>query len=97
MNDKCGLINADNPCRCEKKATSFMKAGWVDPKNRKFSPDYVNDLKERSQIASPALDNFLDREYAKLFRDHPVYAGPDMAAYLSDLVSDPEARRIFDL
>ena len=31
MNDKCGLINEANLCRCEKKTRAFMDAGWLDP------------------------------------------------------------------
>ena len=31
MNKKCGIINKDNPCRCHKKLTGFIKKGWVDP------------------------------------------------------------------
>jgi len=37
MNDKCGLVNKANPCRCAKKTRAFMKAGYVDPQNRLFA------------------------------------------------------------
>ncbi len=36
MNEKCGLINAANPCRCHKKTRAFMEAGYVDPENLHF-------------------------------------------------------------
>ena len=37
MNDKCGLVNRANPCRCARKASGFMRNGWLDPKNQEFS------------------------------------------------------------
>lgn len=33
MNDKCGLVNKANPCRCKRKTASFVAAGCVDPKS----------------------------------------------------------------
>jgi DNA-directed RNA polymerase specialized sigma24 family protein len=37
MNEKCGLVNAANPCRCAKKTRSFMQAGYVDPVRLEFT------------------------------------------------------------
>jgi len=36
MNNRCGLINLANPCRCAKKTRAFIDAGFVDPKNLKY-------------------------------------------------------------
>src|SRR5204863_725003 len=36
MNDKCGLVNRANPCRCAKKTRGFIEAGYVDPENLLF-------------------------------------------------------------
>ena len=37
MNDKCGLVNPANPCRCAKKTRGFIEAGHhVDPENLLF-------------------------------------------------------------
>lgn len=97
MTDKCGLVNKNNPCRCEKKATSFIAAGWVDPENRKFAPTHLNELKQRAPVAAEALDDFMEQEYATLFRDHPNYEAPDLTAHLTKLLSNPEAKRVLDL
>jgi len=37
MNDKCGLVNPANPCRCAKKTRGFMQAGYVDPAKLLFA------------------------------------------------------------
>ena len=39
MNDKCGLVNQANPCRCARKANGFMRNGWLDANNLQFSKD----------------------------------------------------------
>ena len=31
MNDKCGLVNSANPCRCAKKTRGFIEAGHGAP------------------------------------------------------------------
>src|SRR5262245_10972264 len=31
MNDRCGLVNRTNPCRCANKTRGFIQAGYVDP------------------------------------------------------------------
>src|SRR5499433_560503 len=46
MNDKCGLVNRANPCRCVKKTRGFIQAGHVDPKNLLFAHDHVRQVRE---------------------------------------------------
>src|SRR6267154_2352481 len=40
MNDRCGLVNKNNPCRCSKKTKSFIEAGYVNPDNLLFFPKH---------------------------------------------------------
>src|SRR5258708_2184009 len=37
MNDKCGLVNQANPCRCAKKTRAFIQPGHGDPQNLLFA------------------------------------------------------------
>ena len=46
MNDKCGLVNRANPCRCAKKTRGFIEAGDVDPKNLLFTRDRICEVRE---------------------------------------------------
>ncbi len=71
MNNKCGLVNQSNPCRCEKKTKSFIKAGWVDKDNLKFNASYVKNI---SEVAPKKVDELLELsevEYIQLFKNHP--------------------------
>jgi hypothetical protein len=46
MNDRCGLVNADNPCRCPKKTKGFIEDGHVDPHRLLFVPLHVRCIRE---------------------------------------------------
>src|SRR6266567_4239988 len=46
MNDKCGLVNRANPCRCAKKTRGFIEAGYVDPENLLFARDHISQVRE---------------------------------------------------
>ncbi len=97
MQDKCGLINEANPCRCEKKARAFMDAGWLDPKALKFADRTVEQLKAFVPEAAAELDDLVEERYAALFREHPKYPGPDLAAALAEMLQDETARNAFRL
>src|SRR5207245_5666757 len=47
MNDRCGLVNPTNPCRCAKKTRAFMQAGYVDPRNLLFARECCSLLPRR--------------------------------------------------
>jgi RNA polymerase sigma factor (sigma-70 family) len=86
MNEKCGLVNAANPCRCAKKTRSFMQAGYVDPQRMEFTRDRLASV---SEVAPHRLNELatLDRRHAELFRDHGFLAGPDLATTLREMIS----------
>jgi len=86
MNNKCGLINKSNPCRCARKAAGFMRNGWLDPKDRQFSKDRIAEVKD---VASDRLEELqhLDRKHAELYRMQPFLAGPDLANRLREILS----------
>ncbi|TKJ46344.1 hypothetical protein CEE34_09010 [Candidatus Aerophobetes bacterium Ae_b3a] len=31
MNEKCGIVNKNNPCRCRNKLAGFIREGCVNP------------------------------------------------------------------
>jgi len=86
MNDKCGLVNTANPCRCAKKTRSYIQAGYVDPDRLEFTKGRLAAINE---IAPHRLNELqeLDRKHAELFRDHGFLAPPDLAAKLRELIS----------
>jgi RNA polymerase sigma factor (sigma-70 family) len=86
MNGKCGLVNQANPCRCARKATGFMRNGWLDPNNRQFSKDHIAAMKTMVPDRLDELQD-LDRQHAALYRNQPFLAGPDLAGRLREILS----------
>lgn len=97
MNDKCGLINESNPCRCEKKTRAFMDAGWLNPNRVKFASRTLDRMSDHVPAASRQLNRLVDEQYASLFRDHPAYEGKDLAGNLSRVLKDEATRSAFGL
>ncbi|MCC5814267.1 MAG: sigma-70 family RNA polymerase sigma factor [Leptospira sp.] len=94
MNQKCGLINKSNPCRCARKTKSFIQEGWVDKEKMKFNIAYVQRIHEASQEKSNMLNMLMEGKYANLFREHP-FQEKDHWEKLN-LLSDPDLKEIFN-
>jgi len=96
MNDKCGLVNRANPCRCDKKTRGFMQAGYVDPSHLLFARERIQQVREVVRMKSEALTT-LDEQYAEIYRQHPFHESPDLVQALRRLLESPGFRRATDL
>ncbi len=96
MQDKCGLVNTANPCRCAKKTRGFVTAGHIDPNHLRFARERVTHVRDVAARASDEIAG-LDQAYAEVFRDHPFQSSPDFAARLSELLNRPELRSMLEL
>lgn len=79
MQDKCGLVNTANPCRCTKKAGAFMRQGWLDPKRRQFTAERLAMVRE---VAPSRLSELQDLQlvHAELYRAAPISDSPEITA-----------------
>jgi DNA-directed RNA polymerase specialized sigma24 family protein len=86
MNEKSGLVNLANPCRCAKKTRAFMEAGYIDPQQLQFTAHRVARVRD---VAPHRLDELqaLDRQHAALFRDHGFLEPKDFASELRELIT----------
>jgi hypothetical protein len=88
MNDKCGLVNAANPCRCARKTRGFILAGYVDPTNLPFAREHVRQVRAVVPTNAHALS---------IFRQHPLHDSPDLVPAMRRLLQSPGFRRATDL
>ena len=95
MNDRCGLVNRSNPCRCAKKTRGFMQAGYVDPESLLFARERVEQVHEVARTRVEALTT-LDAQYAAVFRRHPFHQPRDLVLALRRLLAGPDFRRATD-
>ncbi len=96
MNDKCGLVNRANPCRCAKKTRGFIQADHVDPEHLLFAHDHVRQVREVVPKAYETIRT-LDDQCADIYRQHPFYEAPDLVPMLRRLVESLDFRRATDL
>lgn len=92
MHDRCGLVNAGNPCRCPKKTRGFIAAGHVDPDRLLFASRHALQVRDAAGDTVREIESALDREYADVFRGHPFHQPPDQAAWLRHLLALPAVR-----
>jgi RNA polymerase sigma factor (sigma-70 family) len=96
MNEKCGLVNKANPCRCEKKTRGFMRAGYVDPNNLLFARERVRQVREVAARNSETIEGHADL-CSEVYREHPFLDSSDLAARVRAVVTDPEFRAAFEV
>ena len=96
MQDKCGLVNTANPCRCAKKTRGFITAGHVDPNNLRFAQERVTHVRDVAARVTAEMTG-LDAAYAEVYRDHPFQKSPNFVAALRELLNQPEFRSTLDL
>ena len=97
MNNKCGLVNKSNPCRCSRKTSGFIKTGWVDKENMKFNVDYLKTIAMTIDNKNQNLDKLLDNEYANLFRGTPFQKKKHKRRFMDKIFSNEKIKETFNL
>jgi RNA polymerase sigma factor (sigma-70 family) len=95
MNDRCGLVNPANPCRCRKKTRALVASGVVDPGRLVFNADYVVRMEDvarrRAGTAMAAVDDIHER----IFATHPLQLSK--SRIVEDVLGNPALRSFFRL
>jgi RNA polymerase sigma factor (sigma-70 family) len=91
MQDKCGLVNQANPCRCARKTRGFIDKGYVDPKHLQFVTERFVQIRAVTPARVHELD-VLEQKHAELFREHPMLPTPDEGLWLRRLFDQPDVR-----
>jgi RNA polymerase sigma factor (sigma-70 family) len=77
MDNKCGLINPDNPCRCHKKTKGFIKEGKVDAETVRFTREARETIGSVVAGKNDALDQLMEGKYLRLFTQQPYEQIPE--------------------
>ena len=71
MNEKCGLVNKDNPCRCSRKTKGFIELGIVNPKQLLFSEGHVNKIEDITPAVLNEVDQIEEMAYVAEYQNTP--------------------------
>jgi len=88
MNDKCGLINKANPCRCHKKVTVNLEAGLIDAKNLLYNRREFSTFREELEQDADYIVDESELKYMELYRDHSFKTQFDKKNFLIQLLDD---------
>ena len=97
MNNKCGLVNKNNPCRCSRKTNGFIQAGWVDKEKMKFNDAYTKTISESINKKNQKLDDLLENDYAILFSQLPFQEKKHSTKLMKKIFGDKNIRDTFNL
>ena len=96
MNNKCGLVNKANPCRCPKKTKVLKAMGALDERKMVFNISHRHRIADYvTANLEPAAEAF-DERYTALFRDHPTQEKFDKETVIDKLLADGELMGYFE-
>ncbi|MEP1095410.1 MAG: RNA polymerase sigma factor [Cyclobacteriaceae bacterium] len=97
MNNKCGLVNKANPCRCYKKVTTMINNKKVDSKNLLFNKaDYGAFQEYISKNADQAL-TLVEDKYRELHDRLPFKKDFDRKTFLDEIINDEKVVTLYNL
>ena len=70
---KCGIVNSDNPCRCERRVSTALETGRVDASRLLFATPASHTRQALAEIRR--LEE--TRRIAAIYRSHPEFRSPD--------------------
>jgi RNA polymerase sigma factor (sigma-70 family) len=97
MNDKCGLVNKSNPCRCPKKTKAFMENDWVSPENLLFNTRHITEIYRTVPEKNEELVLVFEDKYDLLFSKHPLQKPTKTESIVAEILQDKKLKAIFNL
>lgn len=95
MQERCGLVNKANPCRCAKKTHRFIRDGFVDPQHLTFNTEFIVRIKDVTTRGAQAAMEAVDDLHENVFRSHPLQLSKTR---VMDAILGSEAiRSLFDV
>ena len=87
MNNKCGLINESNPCRCSRKTRTFFEAGHLD-RSLQFQRDRLTTIGEVASREAGVVFDKVSQDYPALYREHAFTDPKELAGRIAGLLED---------
>ena len=97
MNNKCGLVNKNNPCRCPKKTKAMIQMGVVDPARLQFNTNYVQRIRDLIPARAEKMLNTYEEQYQRLFSEHPFQMSARSRRIVQDILNNKTIKEIFEL
>ncbi len=97
MNNKCGLVNKSNPCRCHKKVTYAIKGKAIDSKNLLFNRSEYSKFRIIVKPKADLMMEYIDEKYSELYQKLPFKKDFNKKTVLQDIVNDEHIKNLMNL
>ena len=95
MNNKCGLIDPKNPCRCPKKAKVMKDMGVLTESTFKFKTNYKSKIADYAENSLDEATDKVNSKYLKFLRDHPAKDVFD-SSIIDEIIKDKDIWSYFE-
>ncbi len=95
MNNKCGLVNQANPCRCPKKAKALAKLGALDKNNLQFNIAHKHKIGAYVEAEYAQVSEAFHEKYTELFRAHPTKSDFGKETIIAEIIENEDLKRHF--
>lgn len=96
-NNKCGLVNKANPCRCYKKVTTMIADKKIDSKKLLFNRSEYSDFKKYIANDADEASVLVEDKFRELHSQYPFKKDFDRKTFLDQVISDKKVMRLFNL
>jgi RNA polymerase sigma factor (sigma-70 family) len=97
MNNQCGLVNTNNPCRCARKTRGFIEEGHVDPHDLLFVPEHLQRVRDAAAETVREIDDVVEKQHVAIYRDHPFLRPSDQTTWLRRILENQQVRAALHL
>lgn len=97
MNDRCGLVNKSNPCRCHKKVHVAVDSGQINAKELLFNRKEYGTFRQNIAEDADYLFDEIDKQYTEMYRDMKFKEGFDRKIFIENILSDTDWKKRFNL
>ena len=95
MNEQCGLVHKDNPCRCSKKAKAMEAAGKLKVDEKLFNPKYTSTISKYVEEVADEVSDIVDRKYIDFFQKHPAKTDLGAETIVNEIINDDNLHKYF--
>lgn len=95
MNEQCGLVHKDNPCRCSKKAKAMEAAGKLKVDEKLFNPKYTSTISKYVEEVADEVSDIVDRKYIDFFQKHPAKTDLGAETIINEIINDDNLHKYF--
>ena len=88
MQNKCGLIDKANPCRCHKKVTVNLEAGVINAKSLLYNRKEFSTFRAQLEPDANYICDEAEQKYIELHREHSYKTHFEKKNFLVQILDD---------